>query len=98
MDDLKMFKERLINEYMSNIDLDNINLNKIKEDLHRLIQEMPAIKLNYLQEEMISEDGTAPKKLERMESIEIIYTYEAEREIQGKMMTVPIPVVKKFLL
>jgi hypothetical protein len=99
MDDVKMLKEKAINNYMHSADLDNIDINQIKNDLHQIIGEIPAIKLNYEQESLLNEDGSdTGKKLEKLESIELIYTYERDMEVNGRSIPVPIPVTKKFFL
>ena len=93
--DEKSIKEKAVNNYMSSVDLDNLDANQIKNDLHQLLGETPAIKFNYEQESILNEDGAdTGKKLEKLESIELIFTYE--KEIGGK--TVPIPVNKKFFI
>ena len=76
MNETKMLKEKEINNYMANIDFDNINIDTIKEELHHLIGETPAIKINYREDSMIMEDGTSHKKVQVIESVDIIYTYE----------------------
>ena len=50
----------------------------IKYDLKCLLGEEPAIRLNYRREELVNEGGKESKKLERLESISIFYTYENE--------------------
>jgi hypothetical protein len=75
--------------------LGNLDANKIKSDLHQLLGEIPAIRFNYEQESILNEAGEdTGKKLEKLESIEVIFTYE--KEIGGKI--VPIPVPKKFFI
>ena len=99
MDDVKMLKEKTINNYMSNVDLNNLDANQIKNELHQLLGEIPAIKLNYEQESLLNEDGSETgKKLEKLESIELVYTYEREMQVNGKVVMVPIPVNKKFYI
>ncbi len=91
----KSIKEKAINNYMSEVDLENLDANQIKNDLQQIIGEIPAIKLNYEQETILNEAGAdTGKKLEKLESIELIFTYE--KEIGGK--NIPIPVNKKFFI
>jgi hypothetical protein len=95
MDSLQMFKEQQINDYLSSIDLNNIDTTQLKNDLRNKLGEEPAVKFNYHSELMINEDGTKDKRVENLESVTIIFT--VEREIMpGK--TVPIPVTKTFLI
>ena len=94
MDSLQMFKEQQINDYLSSIDLNNIDTNQLKNDLRNKLGEEPAVKFNYISELMINEDGTKDKRVENLESVTIIFT--VEREIMpGK--TVPIPVINLLL-
>jgi hypothetical protein len=94
MDTVKLEKEKIINNYLSSIDLseNNIDINKIKSDLKTLLQEEPAVTLNNKTEEMITEQGKEPKIVTSLESMSIIYTYE--RTIAGT--TLPIPVKLTF--
>jgi len=98
MEDIKMLKEKAINNYMSGVDIDNLDANQVKSDLHQLLGEIPAIKFNYEQETLMNEDGSEGKKLEKLDSIEIIFTYNKEIEVGGKTQSVPIPVPKKFFI
>ena len=94
IDNLKQFKEKTISDYIASIDLDVINVEKIKEDLQRLIGEKPGVKLNYKTETLINEDDSKPIKMEKLESMTIIFTYDAN--VGDKV--VPIPVQETFIL
>jgi hypothetical protein len=78
MNDLKNIKEKQINDYISNMMLDDssIDIDKMKNDLSILIGEKPGIELEYKTEQLIVEDGTEPIKKEKLDSIIIYYTYE----------------------
>lgn len=94
MDNIKSFKEKVINNYISNIDYNTIDIERIKEDLQQLIGEKPAIKLNYKQESLLNEDGSKGKKFEKLESITVIFTYDTT--IGDR--TVPVPVTETFII
>ena len=77
MDDLKFFKEKLINDYISqNINLEHAGVKDIKMGLKNILGEEPAIKFNY---KPIMKINETTAKVERMpnelETIEIYYTY-----------------------
>lgn len=94
MDNIREFKEAQINSYLSSVDGDAINANIIKEDLQRLIGEKPAVWFNYKQETLVTEDGSRTKKLEKLESVTITFTYETI--IDGKL--IPVPVKKTYII
>ena len=93
---IKQEKIRMINNYISSIDLSVINTNRIAEDLRHSLGEKPAVKINYQEDTMITEkDGSVKgKRVEKIESISVIFTIE--REINGKTMY--FPVEETFLL
>jgi hypothetical protein len=95
MDPLKEFKELQINNYFSqNVDFDNIDVNKIKRELHAVLGEEPAIQLNYGVEKMIPEGGSEEVRIEKLETVSIFYTYDMY--IGGQNRT--IPVEKKYIV
>ena len=94
MNDLKIFKEQQIKQYLENIDLDNIDTKKIQRDLKALLGEEPAVRLNYKKETMIMEDGRKTKPIETLESVSIIYTYDTV--INGQDYT--LPAEEKFII
>jgi len=88
MENLKVYKQKLINDYFASIDFTEINIDQLKNELGNIIGEKPAIRLNYKREEMINEEGTKTgKKLEKIQSITVIFTYE--KDIDGKPYTFP---------
>jgi hypothetical protein len=78
MNDIKQLKEKTINDYISQclLDENNIDIDKMKEDLSILLGEKPGIELEYKSEKLILEDGKKIIKKEKLESIHIYYTYE----------------------
>jgi len=96
MDNLQMFKEKQINDYLSSIDMTNLDANQIKKDLKAKLGEEPAIKFNYKQEQMLKEDGSEEKiRIEKLESLTIIFT--VEREIMPGQ-TAPFPITQTFIV
>jgi len=95
MNDIQLFKEKQINDYLSNIDLLNMNISQMKSELKSLLGEEPAIKLNYVNDKMITEDGNSEKIVERLDTVTIIYTINKEL-IPGKEM--PFPISKTFIV
>jgi len=93
METIKLEKEKIINNYLSSIDLSeqSININQIKSDLRVLLQEEPAITLNSKSEKMITEGGD-DKVVTKLESMSVIYTYE--KTVAGQ--SIPIPVKLTF--
>ena len=77
MDELKMFKEKAINDYISqNINLDHTGAKDIKTGLRDILGEEPAVKFNYKQIMKINETTAKVERLpNELESIEIYYTY-----------------------
>ena len=89
MDTVKLEKEKIINNYLSSIDLseNNIDINKIKSDLKLLLQEEPAVTLNNKTEKMLTEGGD-DKVVTSLESMSIIYTYE--KTVSGTILPIPV--------
>lgn len=105
MDELKMIKEKAVNDYISNIDLENIDVDRIKKDLQGIIQEIPAVKLNYIQQELLTEENgeQVKKKMEKLDSLEITFTYDRTMEVKTpngeiKSQTYYLPYTKKYLI
>jgi len=102
MDELKQFKEKTINDYISSsLDFtnpDSINTTQIKQELKKLLNEEPGVKLNYRKDEILVEGGTS-KAVETLESISVVFTYETQQpDGKGGYINVPIPVEKEFLI
>lgn len=73
--DIKNYKEKIINDYFSSIDLDNIDPSQVKKDLQNALGEIPGIRLNYRNEVIILEDKSK-KRIDELESVTIAFTYE----------------------
>jgi len=96
MDNLQAFKEQQINDYLSSIDLTNIDPSQIRMDLKNKLGEEPAIRLNYDNQIMVSEDGNKTgKRVEKLDSVSITFT--VDREIMPGQ-TAPFPVTKTFII
>lgn len=78
MDEIKIMKEKSINDYISNIILkDNeFDTEKMKEDLGNILNEKPGIELNYETIQLVQEAGKKTIRKEKLESISIYYTYD----------------------
>ena len=99
MDDIKAFKEQIINNYISGIDYDIIDPAGIKRELHQMIGETPAVNLIYTQEQILLEDGKSNKRLEKLEGIEVTFTYDRPAiDSNGQLIQVPTPVTLKYRL
>ena len=77
MDDIKIFKEKIINDYIyNNIDLTHTGVSDIRNGLRNLLGEEPAIKFVYRENMQINEvSGKRERLNNELESIEIYYTY-----------------------
>jgi hypothetical protein len=80
MDELKIFKEKSINNFIyNNIDLtknEELKVSDIKNGLRIILGEEPAVKFCYKQETKVNEDSGKLERLPKeLEAIEIYYTY-----------------------
>lgn len=84
MDDIKIFKEKAINDYIyNNINLTHTGSSDIKRGLRQLLGEEPAVKFNYKQSMKINETtGKVERLPNELESIEIYYTYIGSDNLQ----------------
>jgi len=78
MNDLKTMKEKQINDYISNVLLneDTIDVDVMKSALGTILGERPGIDLEYKTEQLIMEDGKKSIRKEKLESVNIYYTYD----------------------
>lgn len=95
MNTIQAFKEKAINNYLSTIDLTNMDIMQMKTDIKALISEEPAIKLNYVNEKSLNEDGSEGKRVEKLDSVTITFTISKEL-IPGQ--EIPFPISKEFLV
>lgn len=91
MDPLQL-KEKQLNDYIYQLgDLKEIDYKTLQKNLRDILGEEPAIKLNYIKENKINEDGSKSNiKIEKLESITIIFTHDND-----DMIT---PIMKEFLI
>ena len=96
----QLHKKKEINNYINSLDLNSdLDVEQIKRDLHKSLGEEPGIKLNYISEEMIMEDGQKPKRLEKLESIDIVYTIlKTVPDGVGGTIDMPFPITEKYVL
>ena len=95
MDNLQLFKEKAINNYLSTISLVDIDVAQMKKDLKALLGEEPAIKLNYVSTQAINEDGSKAQRVEKIDSISITFTINKEIMPGNE---IPFPITKNFLV
>ena len=76
MNEIKNLKEKQINDFIYEIDLNNASVSEIKLGLKRFLGEEPGIKFNYTSPILINETtGEKERKDKELESIEIFYTF-----------------------
>lgn len=95
MDNLQAFKEKAINNYLSNVNLNDLDTKQLKQDLKSLLGEEPAVQMNYINEKPLNEDGTEGKRIEKLDSVTITFTINKE-VMPGT--EIPFPISKTFLL
>jgi hypothetical protein len=95
MDSLQAFKEKAINNYISSVDMTDMDINTMKNELKVLIGEEPAIQLNYENEKMMNEDGSVDKRVSKLDSVTVTFTINKEF-LPGKEM--PFPISKTFIV
>jgi hypothetical protein len=97
MDPLQQFKEKVINDYLSSIDMtaEYLDANQIKMGLKSKLGEEPAVKFNYTSQEMIKEGSEEKVRVEKLDSLTIIFT--VEKEI-APGFTAPFPVTQTFIV
>ena len=77
MDDIKIFKEKIINDFIhNNINVTHTGSSDIKRGLKTLLGEEPAVKFVYRENMKINETtGKVERMANELEAIEIYYTY-----------------------
>jgi len=77
MDDIKVFKEKMINDYIyNNIDIGKAGTRDIKLGLKTVLGEEPAVKFVYKENVKVNEaTGKVERLPNELESVEIYYTY-----------------------
>ena len=94
VDNLKNIKIKVVNDYISSIDMSEINTNQMAEALREQLGEKPAIRLNYKSDMMLNEDGSEGKRVEKIESITVLFTIE--KQVDGN--SVYLPVEETFII
>jgi len=97
MDTIQQFKEKVINNYLSSIDMTSKFLDRaqIIRDLKNELGEEPAIQFNYKKEQSLNETTGEEISTEKLESMTIIFTVDREL-IHGQ--TSPMPVSQTFII
>lgn len=89
MNNEMQLKVKIINDYMSLVNLNdtnNIDYTKIETELALALNERPAVTPKYHNETVMNEDGSGEKRISKLESIEIFYSYmDGEQLRSGKL-------------
>ena len=88
VDNLKNIKIKVVNDYISSIDMSEINTDQMAEALREQLGEKPAIRLNYKSDMMLNEDGSEGKRVEKIESITVLFTIE--KQVDGNPVYLPV--------
>lgn len=76
MNEIKNLKEKQINDFIYEIELNNASVSEIKNGLKRILGEEPGVKFNYKRELSMNETtGKVERKESELDSIEIYYTF-----------------------
>lgn len=79
MNNIKMFKENIIRQYVSDVISDGyVDVKQMKRQLKDVLKEEPGIELKYLKDTILNEDTNTVSEVEKLHSISIYYTYEIE--------------------
>ena len=81
----EMMKVKVINNYMSLVDLNDaskLDYKKIENELAIALNEKPAVKFVYDVETSLNEDGKTDKRIETLKTIEVYYTYSDGGELK----------------
>jgi hypothetical protein len=77
MDGTAIYKEKVINDYMSLVDLkhpDNLDYKKMELELSQALGERPAVEFKYEDDVTLNEDGKENVRVSKLDSINIYYT------------------------
>jgi hypothetical protein len=69
-------KETLLHDYFGKINLRDpgLNLNRIEEDLVKLLGERPSVNPTWVKDVMLSEDRKNAREIKRLDSISVVFT------------------------
>jgi len=82
MDEIKNLKEKQINDFIYEVELNNVSVSEIKFGLKNILGEEPGVKFNYTQETKVNETtGKKERSESELESIEIYFTYIGENDL-----------------
>ena len=81
MNEIKNLKEKQINDFIYQIEINNTSVSEIKQGLKNFLGEEPGIKFNYTQPISVNEKtGKKVRQEKELESIEIFYTYIGDND------------------
>lgn len=76
MNEIKNLKEKQINDFIYDVELNTVTIPEIQNGLKSILGETPGVKFNYTQEKKVNEKtGETERQEKELESIEIYYTY-----------------------
>ena len=76
MNEIKNLKEKQINDFIYQMDLQNASSSEIKSGLKRILGEEPAVKFTYKSEKKMNEKtGEVERTPQALESVEVYYSY-----------------------
>jgi hypothetical protein len=90
MNATEQYKEKIINDYMSLVDLNNKNTldyKKIEAELTAALGERPAVEFKYEDSVTLNEDGKETKRISNLECINIYYSIQTNSGILFNKMT-----------
>jgi hypothetical protein len=90
MDGTALYKEKVINDYMSLVDLkhtDKLDYKKIELELAQALGERPAVEFKYEDDIILNEDGKDSKRVSKLETINIYYTIITSEGIKYNKLT-----------
>ena len=69
-------KETSIHDYFGKINLRDrgLNLNRIEEDLVKILGERPSVNPTWVKDVMLSEDRKNAREIKRLDSISVVFT------------------------
>ena len=81
MNEIKNLKEKQINDFIYDVELNNVSVSEIQQGLKNILGEEPGVKFNYAQETKMNETtGKKERGKSELESIEIYFTYVGQND------------------
>lgn len=81
MNEIKNLKEKQINDFIYDIDINNATVSEIKGGLKYILGEEPGVQFNYKKDVLVNEKtGEKTRNSDELESIEIYFTFIGEQD------------------